>query len=57
MQENKDFHYWNVDFHSVYWRAQSHGISIERVPVRLPSKPYPSIKVLRIMAGSANNMI
>ncbi len=33
LQENKDFHYWDVDFHSIYWRADSYGIAIERVPV------------------------
>lgn len=35
LQEDKDFHYWDVDFHSIYWRADSHGIAIERVPVPL----------------------
>lgn len=36
LQEDKDFDYWKVDFHSIYWRSISHGMTIERVPVRLP---------------------
>lgn len=25
LQEDKDFHHWGVDFHSIYWRARHHG--------------------------------
>ena len=38
LQENKDFHYWKVDFHSIYWRSDSYGMTIERVPVCTPTR-------------------
>ena len=34
MQQNEDFHYWSVDFHSIYHRGvDTHGMEIVRCPV------------------------
>jgi hypothetical protein len=34
LQEDKDFHHWGVDFHSIYWRARHHGsMDIVRRPM------------------------
>ena len=34
MQQNEDFHYWNVDFHSIYHRGvDTHGMEVVRRPV------------------------
>eukprot|EP00884_Botryococcus_braunii_P006205 jgi/Botrbrau1/15586/Bobra.0288s0005.1 len=32
LQENKDFHYWGVDFHAIYHHAQYRGVHIVRRP-------------------------
>lgn len=46
LQQNEDFHHWNVDFHSIYHRAvDTHGMEVVRRPA-VDFDPHSLRKVL-----------
>ena len=50
LQEDKDFHHWGVDFHSIYWRAQHHG-SMD--VIRRPMVDFDPHTLRRVLPSAA----